>query len=236
MIQYIELRKYNALAANTGYEVLTHHKSLNFDKKRNDIGVINFDYPLEEAQALGLDEDALIGVVIGFDNGTVSEVERYLLSSTSDEKVVDAQRFLSIAGESTLSILKEAMVYPSNWPTTEPTGHEFIDNNIGTIFRTLILRAKNRGGLVPVVETGFSGTLDSNGVAWDNIYSTTYASGTNYWQIISDRAVIGLADVSMTGWNLNITNGGAMGSHISIDTLEVRPEERHGHGDQHQSC
>lgn len=116
-LDYIEMRLYSDLTA-TSFVLLPNYVDVQFDVKYNDIGAITFNYPLEAAEALGLTDQDLIGVVLGFSNGTTVEIDRYFIESTNDEKVKDDQRIRSFTGRSSLAILNDAKVYPSNWKVT----------------------------------------------------------------------------------------------------------------------
>ncbi len=224
MIEYLEMRLYTNAAATT-FVLLPEFGDLSFDKKYNDIGAINFSYPLFESQVLGIKDQSLIGLVVGYTDGTTTEIERYLLNTTNDEKVVDGTRMKTLSGRSIFSILEDAVVYPSNWPVTVPSGHEFISSTPGTIWRALILRAKNRGAFPNLVETGFSGTQDSNGSVWVHSLTQQFANGTYYTQALQDFMDRGIIDARVRGWTFEVYNGGTLGSHIAVGTLEVRPAQ-----------
>lgn len=239
MITAVELRLYNAAASS--YSLLPFFTNLACDSKYNDLGAFQSFYPLHDfttegdsfsgAKTLGLTDGSLVGVVALFSDGTSQEIDRYLIESTSDEKVKDGMRLRQLIGRSALVFLEDVMVYPSNWPVTAPAGHEFVNSTAGTVFRTLILRAKNRatatsstGGISNIVETGFSGTTDSTGASWAvTLGDQNYENGVTYLRIAQDLMQRGFIDVKLDGWNLNIQNGGTMGNHVPIGTVEVRP-------------
>lgn len=294
-IEFVELRLY-ADSTAASYELLPNYVSPQFDVKYNDLGAIEFTYPLDDAKTLGLDDQSLIGAVCGFSNGTTREVERYLIESTDDEKVIDGVRMRKVTGRCAFGVyMEDATVYPSNWKTQTvsqrqrisnvatltvptghgfsagqkvfiygvdatfdgeatltattattvsysntganvtatastgtvaaivPTGHEFIEQTVGTIMRTLIQRAKDRGCFPFLTETSFSGTQDSENAVWNALHTQQYATGTSYYQILRefmDRAYI---DAWLEGNDLRIVNGGNRGTHIDIGTVELRP-------------
>lgn len=222
MINYVELRLFTD-AAHTQYVVLPDFSNLSFDKKYNDIGAISFEYPSVQAQALGLTDQDFIGVRVGYSDGTTKDVEQYVIESTDDDKVVDDTRMRTLSGRAKFAVLDDAVVYPSNWPVTSPSGHDFVAATPGTIWRTLIQRAKTRGTFPQLVETSFSGTQDTNGATWLASLSQTFSNGTTYTQALQDMMDRGLVDARMVGWNLQIYNGTTLGNHIAIGSLEVRP-------------
>lgn len=198
--------------------------NLSFDLKYNDLGVINFAIPLEQAIAAGASDQAEASVWVGTES-EMRLVERYVLEGTSDDKVVDGQRFRTLDGRSLLALLYDAVVHPSNWPVTSPAGHLFKEVTLGTIFRTLIARAKSRGVLETLREVGFTAAVDSSGAAWTAIHSQEYANGADYYSLLSDFMQRGLADVWVdpSTRDLRIVNGGQRGAHIPITALEIRP-------------
>jgi microcystin-dependent protein len=295
-LTFVEGRLYNA--QGTAYTILNSFQGLAFDDKYNDFGAISFDYPLKDAEALGLTDNSLVGIVCS--NGvSTKEVQRYVVQTTNDEKVVDKIRMKTFGGKSSLMISGDAIVYPSNWekplgittrslaggvatlgfatdpillvgdkvyviglesqfeglqtvtaststtisfqttgsdvangaapagsqilkPTT-PSGHSFAESNPGTIWRTLFLRAKNRGCFPQLDETSFSGTGDSNGVPWADLLTVNYGTGDAYDAILLDQMQRGVVDAWLEGWTLKMVNGGTRGQHIPISTLELRP-------------
>lgn len=233
MINAVEFRLYNAAA--TTWVLLPHFVNVACDSKYNDLGAFQMAYPLLDdptdpggpvtgAKTLGITDGSIIGGVAMFSDGTQQEFERYLIQSTNDEKVKDGKRLRTITGRSTLAFLEDARVYPSNWPVTAPSGHQFVNSTAGTVFRTLIDRAQARGALTSIVETGFSGTQDSTGAGWSlTLGDQNYENGITYLQIAQDLMQRGIIDVRMDGWNLVIQNGGTMGSHIAIGSVELRP-------------
>lgn len=223
-LDFVELRYHGS----SGTVLLPDFKAIAFDKKYNDLGVIEFSYPLEKAKSLGLQDQREVSVSVGFSDGTSLDIERYLIESTNEELASDGQRYMLLSGRSTLVYLEDAVVYPSNWdPVTKsgaaPSGHRFVDMTLGTIFRTLILRAKNRGALLNISETSFSGTSDSRGSAWAEVHTRDFANGTTYLSILQGFMEMGYADVQMDGNALRIYNGGTLGNHISQGVVEVRP-------------
>jgi hypothetical protein len=231
VITAVEFRLYTSLAA-TDYRLLMDFVSASVDVKYNDIGAFQMVYPLDSdpvtqvkgAKELVLDDQSFVGAVVIFDDGSSVEFERYIIDSTSDTVVADGARVRNLAGRSSLAVLEDAVVYPSNWPVTAPSGHQFVDSTAGTIFRTLILRARTRGCFPNLWEGSFSGIVDSTGSPWAlTMGDQDYANGTTYLQILQDFMSRGLVDSRMDAWTFVLQNGGSMGRHIPIGTLEVRP-------------
>jgi hypothetical protein len=241
MIVAVEYRLYNSTA--TSYSLLPAFANVANDTKYNDIGAFQMSYPVYDfvdengvtfsgANTLGFADGSLVGAVVLYDDGTSTEIERYVIDSTSDDKVKDGVRYRQLTGRSTLGVfLEDALVYPSNWPVTAPAGHQFVDATAGTIWRTLIARAKTRAsgtgstsGIANIVETGFSGTNASDGAAWAlTTGDQNLENGTTYLQVAQDHIAHGFIDMRLDGWNLVVQNGGTFGNHVSIGTVEIRP-------------
>ena len=206
-------------------EILPSFKSLTFDRKwKTDPGVIQFQYPSDEATALGLTSESTVVVRVGFSDLTFIDVERYLIETDQDAKVSDGEAMRSFSGRSGLVFLEDALVYPSNWPVTSPTGHSFPNANVGTLFQILLNRAWNRGTLLNLRSPSFSGTLDSGGNGWATQLTQDLSTGTSELQVLSDIVSRGIADVVVTpSLELKIYNPDSVGRHVSIDDLEVRP-------------
>lgn len=294
-IEYVELRYYPA--GNADPVLLPNFTSASFDVKYNDLGALDFSYPLTDAKSIGLGDQVIIGARVGLSDGTTFDVERYVIESTNDDKVVDGKRMKQLSGRSQLALMDDAVVYPSNWKSITlsnklrsnnvatitvatghgfavgqdlfvsvdgdssfsgevtvtaatatslsyastgpnvgstaatgtvqamlPTGHEFIEQTLGSVMRTLVARAKERGTLTSIDETTFTGVQDSSGAAWLQQTSQTYGTGTGYLSVLTEFMERGLADAWMTpDRKLMILNGGTRGSHIDIGTVEVRP-------------
>ena len=220
MIDYVELRLHTVGQTF----LLPDFSTVVADTKYNDLGALELTYPLSKAKTVGLTDQSVVSLTAGFSDGTLAEIERYVIESTNDDKVSDGERLRTLSGRSTLSTLDDAVVYPSNWPVTNPPGHEFVDQNLGTIFRTLILRAKNRGALATIDETSFSGSVDSSGAAWSHVHTQNFSTGAGYYSILLDFMSRGLVDAWMeSNGVLKLRNGGARGNHIGIGTVEIRP-------------
>lgn len=215
------------VVVSDSYVLLPDYATLSFDVKYNNLAALSFEYPESAAKALGLKDGSTVGVVVS-DGQDPKEVEKYIVTATGGDRVSDGALLKTFTGTSTLSTPGDANVYPSNWnPVTKtggkPPGHEFVDARIGTIWRTLILRAKQRGCFPFLDETSFDGLADSNGVAWAAQISANYGTGENYSRILQDQMDRGLVDAWVEGNTLKMLNGGTRGTHIGIGTLELRP-------------
>lgn len=219
-ISYVDIRLYNL--AGSSFTLLPDFIDLNFDVKYGDLGALNLRYPLDKAILAGLTDNAYLGVVLGYDDGTFSEVERYVVNSTADDKVVDGMPVRTIGARSSQVFLEDAVVYPSNWPTTAPSGHQFVNSSPGTIMQTLVARAVARGTLSNLTASTFTNATDSNGSAWATVLNQTFPTGTGYRALLQDWVDRGLVDMKLVGWDLRIYNGTTTGAHIPIGTLEIR--------------
>lgn len=214
--------------------LLSKYSNCAFDVQYNNASAISFSYPVDEADALGIGDGTEVGIRVGFTDATPVDVERYTISGTGKDKVVDGVKLRTFNGSSLYDRLKDAVVYPSNWPVAAPAGHSFVGATIGTILRTLMARAHARGTLSDIAVEGFSGTVDSNGAAWtaldangnsvSAVFDMDYSSGQGYDAVLQDFVDRGYVDAWIdTDHRLNLVVGGTRGSHISIGSLEVRP-------------
>lgn len=214
--------------------LLPKYSTLSFDVQYNNASALTFTYPADEADAAGVTDGTEIGIRVGFTDATPVDVERYTISGTGRDKVVDDVRMRTFTATSLYNRMKDAVVYPSNWPVAAPAGHSFVGATIGTIMRTLMARAHARGTLSDIAVEGFSGTVDSNGAAWtaldangnsvSAVFDMDYSSGQGYDAVLQDFVDRGYVDAWInTDHQLNLVVGGSRGAHIGIGTLEVRP-------------
>lgn len=221
-IQFVE----PILKTPLGPITLKNFITLSCDVQYNAISAIEIAYPLTESVNLGFTDQSIVSIRLGFWNGETRNIEQYVMENTNDEKVADGVRVRTLSGRSSLAFFDDAVVYPSNWPGTAPPGHEFIEQTVGAIFRTLILRAKNRGALTSLNETGFTGVVDSEGAVWSHQHSQTYATGTKYTQVLQEFMDRGYVDAWFDeDLNIHMVNGGSRGEHIDIGTVEIRPAQ-----------
>lgn len=219
-IEYVELRTHR----NGNAFLMPDYVSTTMDVKYNEPGALEFLYPTRLAEALSLRDTAVVSATVGFKGGLASKVETYTINSTSEERLVDGEPVTTFSAVSALDLLNEAMVYPSNWPVTAPAGHEFVEMSIGNIFRTLMQRAKERGTLLDIDVSSFTGTHDSNGAIWSHLHSQKYENGKSYYSILQEFIDRGLVDAWVdSDLRLHLVNGGTRGRHVDIGEVEVRP-------------
>lgn len=207
------------------YTILPDFKDLSYDSRYLDVGIVTFTVTQEYADSLGLGDDSIVEVA---PNGISRYNLWYNIDGTSGTRTADGVQWKTLTGKSLVSLLAECRVYPSSWPTlpvinadgsTTPViqGHSFQNATPGTILRTLIARGKGRGGLTWLDETSFTGTTTSNGVAWGQTLSPTYATGTTLLQVIQDLAERRAIQFRMNGAQLQVYN---YDSQISFKTPE----------------
>lgn len=212
-MRYAELRLYNS--AGTATTILPDYSNLQASTLYNDVGAINFTYPLDRAITLGLTDAKELGLVI---DGV--ERERYFIENTTTVHSDDGALLRELQGRSNLAYMEDAIVYPQNWPVTQPAGHDFVDATPGTVLRTLIQHAKTIGYLSQIDETSFTGALTTDGVAWTKTQTINYANGSTLLQAIQDMVTRGLCDVKMVGRQLRVYNYGFLAVHRT--TVVVR--------------
>lgn len=109
-----------------------------------------------------------------------------------------------------LGILDRAVVYPANWPNTEPPKQTYITATAGTILTSLFSKAQARGSL-SWLTWDFTATLDSAGVAWASTASLEFAAGVGYASVVQNLVDAQLCEVRMVGRKLQAYNQNTLG-------------------------
>lgn len=108
----------------------------------------------------------------------------------------DADRTVQVQGRGGISVLDEAVVYPSALGAQERR-ERLISGNPGAILATLVNEAKARGALADVT-LDFSGSAQTGSGAWPTSYSYLATHGTSLLTVIEDFAIAGWAEVWLT--------------------------------------
>lgn len=213
----IELRMIDGQGVE--YVTLPDYESLNMSPVFCDAGTIEFSYPKDGANFASLaarDEFSLAIYVGGVRRG---KLDCIIMDTDGDD--VSETSVWKFTGFFNNGRLAEAMTYPAGWPTVDPKAPDLVFTNAtaGTIMRTLIQQAKDRGGLLWLTMASFSSTLDSNGVAWNKQLSVTYAPGVSYLTIIRNLHEQGMCEFEFDGLALRMYVAGGM----SIDRTLLTP-------------
>lgn len=196
----------------------------------SDVGFGSITYPLNGRNASLLVPLAEVLIQV---NGV--EQLRFIIEDIQGDDVSDGTPSKTYSGRSTLAYLEHAIVYPSAWPAAVPANQQFILQTPGTIWRTLMLAANNRGTITNVDCTTFTGTTDSNGVPWPLDYSLTFTAGTSYLQILQQMVSNGQMEVDIVGDSLRLYVIGTFGATPKPDTIVLRATKNITEGSSHKT-
>ena len=202
-------------AAWGSYAILRRYRDLSFDTKYGDLPALGgLTVPTSDALALGLGNQSVIEVCP--DGKTIYD-SWYSIDGTSGTSVADDERWTTYSGRGIVSWLSDARVYPSAWPSTVPADHSFVNATPGTIIRTLVARAQERGALLWLDVSSFTGTTSTDARPWDAVWSGAYSAGTDYLQVLTSLATAGLCSWRMQGMSLQLFN---LGGYVTLWTPE----------------
>lgn len=168
-----------------------------------DLGAIEFSYPrdgINWSSIKGKDEFRLAIYVDGERQPTL---DGWVKDVSGDDVSDQPWKF---TGHFNNGRLAEAIVYPKNWPTVDPTNTKqlFSTATAGTIIKTLMQQAQARGTLTEVTTASFTSTHDSNGVPWDKILTVEYAPQLDYLKILRNLYEQQVAEFEMVGNDLRL--------------------------------
>ena len=119
-------------------------------------------------------------------------------------------------GKTLFARLRDAVVYPSNWPKTiVPPYHDFNSSTPGVIVKTLLQRAQSRGALLWVDHAGWSSTRDASGAVWSKTVSLRFTAGTDYASILENMVRLGAVEFRMQGRRLSLFNPDGVGRDLT---------------------
>jgi hypothetical protein len=94
--------------------------------------------------------------------------------------------------------------------TIEQDAH-YYSSTMGTIVATCMAEAQLRGALTGVTYGSFTGTHDSNGVAWSQVITLRFTPGIDYLKVIQGLVEAGLGEARMVGTDLRLYEPGTVG-------------------------
>lgn len=229
--------------------VLRSVSSLTFDDKYNDIGAISLTLPLLDANTLGVGANSVIEIL---PDGQTYPNMWFGLEAVTSTQTSDSGLTTTFGGKSIANWLSDGLVFPSTWfsPLTNPEkfatpvvqgtstiwtplspvgvgtsvvqGHAFENATPGNILRTLIDRAQQRGALLWIDDTNFTGTTTSSGAAWASTLTFTYNNGTTILAVLQDLVARRMLDFRMSGNQLQVYNYGFLATHYTADQITLR--------------
>jgi hypothetical protein len=197
---------------------LPDYESWDIAPVANDAGALQLHYPTTGInwailhEGVTLDRDVRIEVAI---DGTTRHELRSILSEAQGDDIAEAAVW-TYTGTLATGRLAEALVKPKSGmaaadgdSTIEQDGH-YYSCTMGTIVATLMVEAQLRGALTDMTYATFTGTHDSNGVAWSQIITLKLTPGTDYLKVLQALVQAGLGEFRVIGNDLRL---------YEIDTL-----------------
>lgn len=188
----------------TSYAIARRFRELTFDTKYLDTGALGVSLPVNDAAALGVTEGKTVIEVAP--NGLSIYDGWYGIDSASGTYIADDELWVTYSGKSLAAWMDEGRVYPSAWPSALPAGFAFSNATAGFIVRTLVARAQERGALLWLDVTGFSGPYTSGGIPWAATVTLNYENGTGLYSVLADLVIRGLVSWRMNGCTLELYN------------------------------
>ena len=192
----------------------------------NDAGALSLTYPATgvnfEVLRENVTQDKDLNVRVVVDGIVRPQLQGILAESSGDD--VDPDAMWSFSGNFTEQWLTEAQVVPNGGqPSQQTTEGEndthFYSCTAGTILRTLLQEAVDRGVLTNLVWSSFSNTTDSVGVAFSEIITLKFSPGLTFLQVAQALVEYGMCEFEMVGNELRVYNGE---SH-SVDRTLTQP-------------
>jgi hypothetical protein len=180
----------------------------------NDAGAITLTYPVSGVNWSVLNEtitaDRDLIVQIRFDGVVQSELQATLSESSGDD--VAEGSIWTYTGTLALGRLDEAVVKPQGGMAPQGDDTASISANealyysctAGTIFSTLMVEAQSRGALTDVTYGSFTGTHDSNGVAWTQVITLKFTPGISLLKCLQSLVEAGMVEGHMVGKDLRL--------------------------------
>lgn len=183
-------------------------------------GTVSIKYPANGVNYNLLANDVEIAVLL---NGVEVPELRCVIEATEGDNASHASdgAVWTFTCRTLLGKLDQAIVYPMNWPLTDPPNYPFAGASVGTILINLIGAAQIRGSL-PWLTYDFFGNIDSNGVAWPSLVDLSFDAGTTLLDVLASLVDNGLVEVQMVGRVLRAFVPGSLGSDKSVGSNPLR--------------
>lgn len=188
--------------------------AIEFSTVYSDEGTVSVSYPVGLSRFSRLVSGHCEGALF-LDNVEVDGSRFLTQESRRDD--IRPDEVASIQGNTWISRLKEAIVYPPSWPSVEPKEHAFDNKNAGHIMRVLLEAAEARGVEAAVRSTWtFTDSVDSSGTGWSKTATISFNAGTNLYDVLKSLVNLGLCDFTTKGREIYLTNSGELGADRSV--------------------
>src|SRR5690606_32589654 len=126
-------------------------------------------------------------------------IRERVTSGTEGEDQGNQTAMVTWGGQTLLSALTYATVYPVNHPNPDPPHHSFPTATPGAVMKTLLTREQDRGSLLspPIGHGSFTPEADSNGVLWSNTVSMVFDAGVDLLSALEAMVNLGVVEVEM---------------------------------------
>lgn len=186
----------------------------------NDAGAAEIVYPINGTNYNILRETITynrhLAVQVRID-GTIHPELQILIRASQGDDISENNPNRTFTGVLPAGRLKEAVVEPKsgmdaqgNDSTIEQDGH-YYSCTMGTIVSTLMTEAQVRGALNDFTFASFTGTHDSNGVAWSQIITLKMTPGTDYLKVLQALVEAGLGEFRVIGTDLRLYEPNTIG-------------------------
>lgn len=183
----------------------------------SDVGALQFEYPLNGANASQIAELREIAVV---NTSTTAEIKnaRYVITGIDRERA-EVNGTIRVSCRSILWRFETALAYPDGG-VGSGSKRTFTTANGGTILKTLIDAAQTRGALSGITYT-FTNTTDSNSLSWLGSLSQEFAARTSILSVMRSLNDLGLAEVETLGRQLRACNTEGIGTDRTTGATPV---------------
>jgi len=207
----ISLRLYDR-DGTTALGLLAEPVGFQISVEFSDLGALQFEYPINGVNASQI--EIMREIAITNENGTEFSNARYVISNINRDRLASTGT-ITVSARSLLWRFETALAYPDGGVLSGEVKRTFQTATAGTIIKTLIDDAKNRGALTGIGYS-FSNSSDSNSMGWSDTTDSEYTARSTILSVIRQLAELGLVEVQMNGRVLKATRPEGIGSDLTI--------------------
>jgi len=178
----------------------------------SDLGALQFEYPVNGVNASEI--AVMREIAITNETGTEFSNARYVISNINRDRLASTGT-ITVSARSLLWRFDTALAYPDGGVLSGEVKRTFETATAGTILKTLIDDAKNRGALSGIGYT-FTNATDSNSMTWADTTDAEYQARQSILAVIRQLAELGLVEVQMNARSLKATRPDGIGSDLTI--------------------
>lgn len=178
----------------------------------SDLGALQFEYPVNGVNASQI--AVMREIAITNETGTEFSNARYVISNINRDRLASTGT-ITVSARSLLWRFDTALAYPDGGILSGEVKRTFDTATAGTILKTLIDDAKNRGALSGIGYT-FTNAADSNSMSWADTTDAEYQARQSILAVIRQLAELGLVEVQMNARSLKATRPDGIGSDLTI--------------------